>query len=293
MRIFYIGTIEFSKNVLNKLIELDSNVVGVATKENSGFHSDFADLSSICKDSGIEYRHVTNINSEETVSWIKSLSPDVIFCFGWSNLIKTELLETAPLGVVGFHPAELPKNRGRHPLIWPIVLGLENSASTFFFMDEGADSGDILSQVTFDIDYDDDAKTLYDKVTNIALEQVEKILPTLRDHSFKRVSQDHTKANYWRKRGEEDGKIDFRMSSRAIYNLVRALYKPYVGAHIEYCGAEYKVWRVRELEFIDKNLECGKVLSVDKGKIIVKTYCGAIEILEHDIKNMPEPGDYL
>ncbi|MFQ8877714.1 MAG: hypothetical protein ACLR7N_03875 [Roseburia hominis] len=43
--------------------------------------------------------------------------------------------------------------------------------------------------------------------------------------------------NVWRKRGKRDGEIDWRMSSRAIYNLVRALTKPYVGAHFVYRGS--------------------------------------------------------
>lgn len=36
------------------------------------------------------------------------------------------------MGVLGYHPAKLPQNRGRHPLIWALALGLKKSASTFF-----------------------------------------------------------------------------------------------------------------------------------------------------------------
>jgi methionyl-tRNA formyltransferase len=63
------------------------------------------------------------------------------FCLGWSNLLKAEILKAAPLGVIGFHPAALPANRGRHPLIWALGLGLDETATTFFFMDKGADRG--------------------------------------------------------------------------------------------------------------------------------------------------------
>ena len=47
---------------------------------------------------------------------------------------------------MGYHPAELPYNRGRHPIIWALALGLKSTASTFFYMKEGADDGDIISQ---------------------------------------------------------------------------------------------------------------------------------------------------
>src|SRR5690606_20335724 len=115
---------------------------------------------------------VTNINSVESIEWMSALQPDVIFCFGWSNLIKKQVLEMSRLGVIGFHPSLLPDNKGRHPLIWAKVLGLSKTGSTFFFMDEGADTGDILSQREFAIDFNDDAGSLYDKMTETALGQI-------------------------------------------------------------------------------------------------------------------------
>ena len=60
-----------------------------------------------------------------------------------------ESLGFVHLEVIGFHLAAMPANRGRHPIIWALVLGLQETASTFFFMDEGADSGDIISQEFF------------------------------------------------------------------------------------------------------------------------------------------------
>lgn len=293
MRIVFIGTVEFSLKALQKLIELNVNIVGVCTKEKSNFNSDYANLSSVCEKYNIPYKYVNDINKKENIEWIKNLEPDIIFCFGWSSLIKKELLNLSPMGVVGYHPANLPQNRGRHPLIWALVLGLEKSASTFFFMDEGADSGDILSQVEFEIDYEDDAKSLYNKVSNIALKQIEDFLPKLENGNYKRIKQDHSKANYWRKRTKKDGEIDFRMSSRAIYNLVRALTRPYVGAHLVYKEKEIKVWRVEEVECNLKNIEPGKVLEVEDSKILVKCYDNAVRILEHEFDEIPKVGEYL
>ena len=294
MRIFFVGTVEFSRKALIKLSELNAHVVGVATLAASAFNSDYSDLSDICIQNKIELKYLDNIHSAENMSWIRTLKPDIIFCFGWSKLLKKELLDIAPLGVVGYHPAALPLNRGRHPLIWALALGLKQTASTFFFMDEGADSGDILSQEKLLIAYEDDAFTLYRKVTDIALKQIEDFLPKLIDKSYLRIPQDHSRSNIWRKRGVADGKIDFRMSSRAIYNLVRALAKPYPGAHVVYKDREVKVWKVNEVdrEHVE-NIEPGKVLSVTKNNIIVKTYDAAVELTAHEFIDLPQEGQYL
>jgi bifunctional polymyxin resistance protein arnA len=293
MKILFIGAVEFSYKSLEKLIDLNAEIVGVCTKKVSNFNSDFADLTPLCNKANIPLRYVDNINSNESIDWIKSLKPDIIFCFGWSNLIKKELLNLPKMGIVGYHPALLPKNRGRHPIIWALALGLKASGSTFFFMTDGVDDGDILSQEEVEIFYEDDARSLYDKVLATALKQIEYFLPKLQNNSFQSFKQNNSLANAWRKRGKLDGKIDFRMTSGAIYNLVRALTRPYVGAHVEYNGKDVSVWKVKEVDFNRENIEHGKVLENDGRTIIVKTYDKAIKIIEHDFVELPKIGEYL
>lgn len=293
MKILFIGTVEFSLKALEKLIDIDANIVGVCTKKVSNFNSDFANLQPLCKINKIPYNLVSDINSKETIDWIKDLNPDVIFCFGWSSLIKKELLDLAPMGIIGFHPASLPQNRGRHPLIWALVLGLKKSASTFFFMEEGADDGDILSQKEFDILYTDDANSLYKKVIEIALVQIEEFVKALQDGKYSRIKQNHKLSNNWRKRGKVDGVIDFRMNSNAIYNLVRGLTRPYVGANLIYNDKDIIVWKVEEVENNNHNIEYGKIIEIRDNTILVKTYDGAIRILEHEFKSLPKVGEYL
>lgn len=293
MRIVFIGTVEFSRESLSRCLNLEANVVGVVTRQSSTFNTDFADLEPLANKYDIPLLFATDVNTQESLDWIRNKNPDVIFCFGWSSLLKTEILSIPPLGVVGFHPAALPRNRGRHPLVWALALGLKRTASTFFFMDDSADSGDILSQESVPIDYEDDARSLYDKVTAIALTQIDTFLPRLAAGNAPRVQQDHKLSNSWRKRGRDDGCLDFRMSSRAVYNLVRALARPYPGAHLRHGEQEIRVWKAREVPCELKNLEPGKVLVADREGVLVKCGEGAIQLTEHEFSQLPKPGDYL
>jgi methionyl-tRNA formyltransferase len=293
MKILFIGSVEFSYKFLEKLIEINSDIVGVCTKKKSSFNSDFVDLEPICNLNSIPCLHVNNINSKEGVEWIKGKKPDVIFCFGWSNLIRKEILLIPIIGVLGYHPAKLPENRGRHPLIWPFILGMTSSASTFFFMSEGADDGDILSQADFNIAYQDDARSLYDKVSILALSQLVEFIPKLESDNYLKISQNHSNSNTWRKRNNTDGAVDFRMTSRGIYNLVRGLTKPYVGAHIKHKGVNVSVWKVEEVENSQINIEPGKVLDVGVKSFTVKTIDNAIKVKDHDFKSLPIKGEYL
>jgi methionyl-tRNA formyltransferase len=293
MKIAFVGAVEFSRRALELLIEMEQDIVGVCTLEYSAFNTDHCDLGKICQKHGISWIYTPDINSEDSIRWLADKSPDVIFCFGWSKLLGKSLLSLAPLGVIGFHPAALPANRGRHPLTWALVLGLKETASTFFFMNEGADSGDILSQQKIDILDKDDATILYEKVTICALEQIKIFIPQLNSRSFPRTIQNNGQANTWRRRGEADGKIDWKMSARSIHNLVRGLTKPYVGAHFLYQEQIFKVWKTAVVNDTPGNIEPGKILSIKEGIVMVKCGEQGIRLLNTAPEFEPSHGEYL
>ena len=207
--------------------------------------------------------------------------------------MNRELIHLPPLGTVGFHPAALPKNRGRHPLIWALALGLKETASTFFLMDETADSGNILSQEFLIIEDHFDASDLYEQVTIKAKAQIKKLVVDLKNGNHKPQKQNESEANYWRKRDHSDGRIDWRMSSKTIHNLVKALAKPYVGAHMMVEGKEIKIWQTILIDSYSDNLEPGKVVGVSESGPIVKCGEGAIRIVQMEPKCNLTEGTYL
>ena len=277
MKVCLIGCVEFSEHALLKLIELESRkiceIAGVITKRESRFNSDFVDLGkTLTEAGGSEGKLHYYTNEASMLEFFDQVKPDVIYCFGWSNLLAQSVLDAAPKGVIGFHPAELPNNRGRHPIIWALALGLEKTASTFFRMDEGADSGPILSQETLPISVSDDARTLYDKIVKVAMSQIDTFTEQFAGNCERFQEQNHSLANYWRKRSAKDGLIDWRMHAQDIHNLVRALTAPYPGAEFEsVSGQPVKVWQSSvEDELVQLNLEPGKVLDVQNNRVLVK-----------------------
>lgn len=294
MRILLVGCVDFSRHCLQQILAQGGNVVGVITLDDelSGFNADFVRMDEYCAGVGIDCFKVRDINSDESMTLIKDLAPDVIFVFGWSRLIKKPLLDLPPLGCIGTHPALLPRNRGRHPLIWALVEGLEESGLTFFYMDEGADSGDILWQRPFTIDLQDDAGTLYGKMKALASESIAEFLPLLSSGKAPRLPQDHSLANYWRKRSEQDGEIQWTASSMQIYNLVRALTHPYVGAHTFVNGRRLLVWKTAlpatPLPTEAGRLSAGTVFRLPQNRIAVRTGDSYLEV--RDIQTV-DPGD--
>lgn len=290
----FIGSVKFSYETLKTVLSLnEATVVGVATRRASRFNADFVSLEDVARKAGVSCLVLERNDQAVLHQWLAALKPDVIYCFGWSYLLGREILSVAPLGVVGYHPAALPMNRGRHPIIWALALGLTETASTFFFLDEGVDSGDILSQVFVPIEPDDNATSLYQKLIEAAKMQIPAFTRALAAGTYKRIPQDHTKANYWRKRTKADGEIDWRMSARTIHNLVRALAHPYPGAHFVWQGREIKVWRSEIVPCTLSYVEPGKVLAVDSSGILVKCGEDALRLVEHEFTELPREGSYL
>ena len=290
----FIGCVESSYVLLQEMIDKGYKVDGVITMESSAMNSDFMSLAPLAEKYDIPCMCTKNVNDEETVSFIRQINPEVIYCFGWSRLIGKEILSIPKYGVVGFHPAAIPNNRGRHPLIWALVLGLKKTASTFFIMDEGADTGDIISQKEIIIDNEDDASTMYDKIMDVAKVQVIEFTEQFASDTVVRTKQDISAGNTWRKRGRMDGQIDFRMSAEAIYNLVRGLTHPYVGAHFMHGSDEIKVWKFQPVSTDNyANIEPGKVIKVNSTHdFIIKAYDGLIHVTDSDEVELKE-GEYL
>lgn len=294
MKCILIGCVKSSEVFLKKMISMKVNIVGVITKKKSDYNSDFVDLSYLCLENNIDVLYCENVNDCYVLDFIKQREIDVIFCFGWSQLLSADILEAAKYGGIGFHPAALPKNRGHHPIIWALALGLERTSSSFFLMDCSADTGKLLSVKDVVIDYKDDACSLYNKILNIAVYQLQELLENFVVMYENATVQNLQEGNTWRKRSVEDGRIDWRMSSKSIYNLVRALTKPYPGAHFVYKNQIIKVWKVKEVISKDyTNIEPGKVLhSTVQGTFIVKTGDNLIEVLDYD-NCIIEEGNYL
>lgn len=294
LRIVFVGCVDLSHTLLRHLLTVpEAQIVGVVTKARSAHNSDFRSLKDLAADAGCPVLLSNGKDHDAVLQFIASVSPNVTYCFGWSHLLPAEVLSAAPLGAIGYHPAALPANRGRHPIVWALALGLTETASTFFQMEEDADAGSILDQVPIPVAPNDDAAALYEKLARAACKRLGPLTAGLAANALTATPQRISDTNTWRKRGHDDGKIDWRMSAQAIHDLVRALSRPYVGAHCEASGATVKVWRVELGPQAPANLEPGKVLEVTGGSVLVKCWDRTVRLVEHEFGDLPREGSYL
>lgn len=298
LNVFLLGTVEMSYSLYDKWLAKYADdprvqIAGMASLAPNTFNADYKSLQPLAEKYNLCYFEYSGNDQDSLKMHIEQNHAEVLFCFGWPYLLKQRLLDTLKLDAFGFHPSDLPKNRGRHPIIWALALGLTETASTFFKITAEADAGEIISKKVLPIDENDHAGDLYQKIAAVARTQVLEWTELLLNDRLVAIPQNLSAGNSWRKRSAKDGQIDWRISARNIHNLVRALHPPYPGATFNYQGQEYKLLQTQVIKGRPMNLEPGYVVQVGtRGPIIC---CGeeSIELINTVPAIELKQGDYV
>ena len=286
MKIVFVGGVKFSHAILEAILEGGFSIDAVFSYNESKEkkYSDYVSFNKITKKHKIKHVKVMNINDIQNVELIKKIQPDLILVMGWSQLLKNEILKIPQIGVIGSHPTELPKYRGRAPIPWTILKNLKKSAETFFWIEEGTDSGDILDQEIFLINNDEDAKSLYHKITDLGKKMILKNLKLIEQGVIIRKKQDSTKfIENWNKRTIEDGKINWTCLSNDIYKLIRATTDPYPGAFTFFRNGKVKIWKALLTTKVSSTP--GKIIEINDLGVFVGTGDNMIIIQDISFEN--------
>lgn len=165
-------------------------------------------------------------------SIIEFLNPDLVFFIGWSDIIPNNIIEKYTC--ICLHPSPLPKYRGGSPLQHQIINGEKSSAVTFFIMDQGIDTGDILYQPYLSLE--GTLSTIFKDIESIGIEYIPKIIEDYKGNRLDRCKQDNLRSSYYKRRKESDSEITIEeiLNNTPIYlhNKIRSLNNPYPNAFI-------------------------------------------------------------
>ena len=243
-----------------------------------------ADVSQFAQAHNIPYHEIEDVNDSHSVAMIRGYAPDYLFV-SWPKLLCRDVLEIPRLYCIGTHPTDLPYNRGRHPLHWLIVLGIQHTKLTFFEMDKGVDAGKVLLQIPFEIASRDTIGDVVVKMNQAAYMGTRTLCERLRENPrYSGEKQDHSKGNSWRKRTPHDVTLDLRMSSNVIVRIVRSYAPPYPCANLLF---EKDIVKISDAIIVEpdmatedlQRLEPGKIIRAEQRSITVKAEDGIIILI--------------
>ncbi|HVF93157.1 MAG TPA: formyltransferase family protein [Sphingomonas sp.] len=233
MRALIVGAVESTRVTIRAIADApDWQPIGLITLPStlSHRHSDFVDLTDTANAAGIDGICHAPVNSDEASRYVRERAPDYIFVIGSSQLCGQAFLDLAPDRVVGYHPAPLPRLRGRGVIPWTILLEEPITAGTLFLIDAGTDSGPIIEQRFFHVHPDETAASLYTRHIAVLEQMLNRVLAALAHGSIVPQRQDERLATYAARRRPEDGEIDWSESAATVWRTIRANGAPYPGA---------------------------------------------------------------
>jgi methionyl-tRNA formyltransferase len=239
VRAILVGAVESTRVALEAFRrsgDCDLSLVLSLLPEKASRHSDFVDLSPDTTNAGIPLVTVNNINEPASIELIGQAEADYMFVIGWSQICGPEVMGSMPDRIIGYHPAPLPRMRGRAAIPWTILQEEPITAGTLFWIEDGVDSGPILDQEFFHVANDETAASLYDRHMEALAAMIARTLERMARGQVRRDPQDDRYASWAAKRTAEDGKIDWNRPAAEIDRLVRAVGRPYPGAFTEFNG---------------------------------------------------------
>ena len=296
LKVIFMGTPEFSLNVLSMLIE-NTNVIAVVTQPDKivgkNKEKSFTPIKKLALEHNILVLQPEKIRKE--YDEIINLKPDLIVTCAYGQIIPEVILSCPRLGCINVHASLLPRLRGGSPLHHAIIDGYDKTGVTIMYMDKGMDTGDIITQSEIDILKTDTVGTIHDKLSLLGSELLLKTLPSIIQGTNPRIKQNDKEATYCHNISHEEEIIDFNKKSIEIFNQVRGM-NPYPVAYFELENTIYKIYEI-DYEETDKysNKENGEIVIQDKNNLVIKSDDGLIYLkkIKKEGKKLMEIKDYL
>lgn len=289
VRVVFMGTAEIACPSLAALLACpEVRVTAVVTQPDrpSGraLQVQPSPVKRLAEARGLPVLQPDRVRHPQAVRQLAELRPDLIAVMAYGQILPQAVLELPRFGCVNVHASLLPKYRGAAPIQWALAHGEPETGVTIMQMDAGMDTGPILSQRAAPIRPEDTAQTLHDRLAELGAALLLETLPGYLAGSIQPRPQPPEGVSYAPRLRKEDGRIDWQLPARVLWNRLRA-FKPWPGlfTHLPACGESaggprlVKLW---EAEVVFQQGPPGRVLAADKSGIVVGCGTDALRVLE-------------
>ncbi len=224
LKAIFMGTPEFARTILENLIKSTHVVLVVSQPDKAVGRKKVltpSPVKKLAEQNGIEV--FTPHKIKENYARILEIDADIIITCAYGQIIPSDILYAKKFGAINVHASILPKYRGGAPIQRAIMNGEKKTGITIMYMDEHMDSGDIILQKEINIEETDNLDSLSQKLELLGANLLLEALPQIIDGTNPRIKQDESQVTFGYTIKREDELIDFKKSTRDVYNHIRAL----------------------------------------------------------------------
>lgn len=287
LRVVYMGTPDFAVPALRALIDSHHDVVGVFTQPDRergrGKKVQPTPVKRVAVRHDIPVYQPESVKAEDAYEQLAEWEPDVTVVAAYGQILPERVLDLPRLGSVNIHASLLPKYRGAAPINWCLVRGEDRTGVTMMKMDEGLDTGPILTAESIEIPELMTAEELHDELAELGAEMIVDALDRYAAGELEPTPQDDEKSSYAPMLSKKDGRVDWTEGARQVADHIRG-FNPWPGA-FTFHDQEDNSHRIKlHLARVADDGEGGpgEVLIADASAGLLRVACGegAVDILE-------------
>jgi methionyl-tRNA formyltransferase len=289
MKVVFAGTPEFAACALRALIDAGFEIPLVLTQPDRpagrGMQLQASAVKQVASAHGIEVLQPLSLRmdskdpqrAEEAKAAherLLALEYDVMVVAAYGLILPRSTLDIKPC--INIHGSLLPRWRGAAPIHRAIESGDAETGVTIMQMEEGLDTGPMLSMERLPILDTDTTGSLHDKLAEMGGRMIVEALQKMAAGGLDAVPQPEQGVTYAAKISKEEAKLDLNRPALELARKVRA-FNPFPGAHAQAGSVTIKIWNAQA---VDAKGQPGQVLSADADGIVVACGEGALRLME-------------
>lgn len=294
MRAIFFGTPEFSVPCLDALTRIADVVRVVSQPDRPSGRGQKAlppPVKVRAEALGIPVIQPTKVKPPELAAELRALEADVAVVVAYGRILPKGLLEAPKRGCVNVHASLLPRWRGAAPIQWSIVSGDAETGVCLMEMEEGLDTGAVISMTRTPIEENETAGELFARLSPLGASLVEHDLPRWLAGELRATPQPAEGVTLARMLEKSDAVLDFGATARAVHDRARGLH-PWPGAETRIGEARVKVHETRVAEAAGGLGAPGTILAIDPTGVEVACSVGSVRFTQLQLEGKKRAAAY-
>ena len=268
MRVLFLGTPEFAAIVLSRVLASRHQVAGLVCQPSRpsgrGLSIEDPPAARVAKEAGLAVFQPQKLLVPETLDALRAFEADLFVTAAYGRILKRAWLDLPPRGCWNVHGSILPRHRGASPVAAAILAGDAWTGISIFQMDEGMDTGALLSESMTPIEPRETTGELMLRLAQLGGELLVDTLDRAERGELEPTPQPNIGITYAGMMEKSDGLLHFHHPVEQVDRWIRAM-TPWPGAFAFVEGQRLRVHRARPLDRMPREAAPGTLLSLPQG----------------------------
>ncbi|MGQ5709402.1 methionyl-tRNA formyltransferase [Lactobacillus sp. PSON] len=275
--IIFMGTPNFAVPVLEGLVKNGYDVKAVVTQPDKKVGRKQKITKTPAKVAAeklnIPVYQPVKLSGSPEMDELIDMKADFIVTAAYGQFLPTKFLNSVKIAAVNVHGSLLPKYRGGAPIQYSLINGDKQTGVTIMEMVKKMDAGDMYAQKAIDIEEEDTAGTIFEKLSYLGRDLLLETLPKIEDGSVEKTPQNEDEVVFSPNIKKSQEQITTQMTAREANNLLRGL-NPDPGAYMMVDNKRLKVWKA-EVASDNTDLEAGSLVD-NRGRFAISFANGSV-----------------